>query len=169
MKLPVKLGAKYVDAVEKIGKDKKVKRPVLKMFIVAIGVVIMLITGCAEQEPPDMKKSRLIAAENLELKKQLEQHNKEIEKIKQMHEESIKEQQKLLADCLQEKDSWKNKSQQKIREQVDRVLDAVMEQNAKLREENEKLKEQIEQLQTQVQQLEKKLEDLIPKQPRPLE
>lgn len=137
------------------------------MCIVAIGVVIMLITGCAEQEPPSVKKSRLIAAENIELKKQLEQRRKEIEKINQLHEESIKEQQKLIAECLQEKESWKDKSQQNIREQVDSVLDAVMEQNVKLREENEKLNEQIELLQIKVQQLEKKLKEIT--SPRPLE
>lgn len=139
------------------------------MLIVAIGVVIILIAGCAEQETPNVKKSRLIAAENIELKKQLEQRSKEIEKINQLYDEKIKEQQNLLADCLQKKESWKNKSQQNIREQVDSVLDAVMEQNAKLREKNEKLKEQIEQLQTKVQQLEKKLREITRPNPRPLE
>ena len=143
----MKLGAKYVMIVgEKIGKDWKVKESIRKMCVVAIGVVIMFITGCAEQETLSVKKSRLIAAENIELKKQLEQHRKEIEKLNKLYDEKIREQQNLLAECLQEKESWKNKSQQNIREQVDSVLDVVMEQNAELRRENEELKAQIEKL-----------------------
>jgi len=58
-----------------------------------------------------------------------------------------RQQEKLLAECVQEKESWKQKARQNVRNQVKGVFDAVMEQNVKLREENEKLKAEIEKLQ----------------------
>jgi len=106
----------------------------------------MLIAGCGEQEPPSMKKSRLIAVENMRLQKELEQLNKEIERLRERHNREIKKQEKLFAECLREKESWKQKARQNVRKQVEGVFDTVMEQNAKLRQENEKLKEQIEKL-----------------------
>ncbi len=123
------------------------KRAARKIFVLAVCVVVMLIVGCGEQAPPSVKKSRLIAAENMRLTKELERRDKEIESIKELHNKEIKKQEKLLAKCLEEKESWKQKARQNVRNQVKGVFDAVMEQNAKLREENEKLKAQIEKLQ----------------------
>jgi len=122
------------------------KRPVRKIYILAVCVVVMLIVGCGEQAPPGVKKSRLIAAENMRLKKELGRRSKEIERLKELHNKEINKQEKLLAECVQEKESWKQKARQNVRNQVKGVFDAVMEQNAKLREENEKLKAQIEKL-----------------------
>jgi hypothetical protein len=118
-----------------------------KAFVLAAGVAVVLIAGCGGREPPSVKKSRAIAAENMELRKELERRGEEIEKLKEQHDKEIKEQEKLLAECQQEKESWKEKSRQNVRSQVKGVLDTVMEQNAKLREENEKLKAQIKELQ----------------------
>jgi len=94
-----------------------------------------------------MKKSRLIAVENMQLKRELEQFNREIEKLIELHNRESRKQEKILAECVQEKESWKQKAQQNVRNQVKGVFDAVMEQNAKLLEENKKLKAQIEKLQ----------------------
>lgn len=121
-----------------------------KTFVLAVGVVAMLIAGCEGQELPSAKKSRLIAAENMQLKKELEQRSKEIEKLKKLHDRQMKEQEELLEKCLQEKEAWKEKSRQNVRNQVKGVFDAIMEQNAKLRQENEKLKAQIEELKTEL-------------------
>ncbi len=123
------------------------KRAARKIFFLAVGVVVMSIAGCGEQAPPGVKKSRLIAAENMRLTKELERCDKEIESIKELHNKEIKKQEKLLAKCLEEKESWKQKARQNVRNQVKGVFDAVMEQNVKLSEENEKLKAQIEKLQ----------------------
>jgi len=123
------------------------KRSALKIFVLTVCVVVMSIAGCVEQELPGVKKSRLIAVENMQLKKELGQRSKEIERLNELHNKEIKKQEKLLAECVQEKESWKQKARQNVRNQVKGVFDAVMEQNATLREENEKLKAQIEKLQ----------------------
>jgi len=125
----------------------EMKKIVRKIFVLAVCVFVMLIAGCWEQEPPSVKKSRLIAVENMRLKKELEQRSREIERLNELHNKEIKKQEKLLAECVQEKESWKKKARQNVRNQVKGVFDAVMEQNAKLRDENEKLKAQIEKLQ----------------------
>ncbi|HUU18457.1 MAG TPA: hypothetical protein VMW72_15005 [Sedimentisphaerales bacterium] len=123
------------------------KRAVRKIFVLAVGVVVMSIAGCGEQEPPSMKKSRLIAVENMQLKRELEQSNREIERLIELHNRESRKQEKILAECVQEKDSWKQKARQNVKNQVKGVFDAVMEQNAKLLEENKKLKAEIEKLQ----------------------
>ena len=123
------------------------KRAARKIFVLAVCVVVMSIAGCGEQEPPSVKKSRLIAAENMRLKRELEQRDREIEKLIELHNREIKKQEELLAKCVQEKDSWKKKARQNVRNQVKGVFDAVMEQNAKLLEENKKLKAEIKKLQ----------------------
>jgi len=123
------------------------KRAVRKIFVLAVGVVVMLVAGCGQQELPGVKRSRLIAVENMRLKKELGQRNKEIERLNELRNKESKKQEKLLAECMQEKMSWKQKARQNVRKQVKGVFDAVMEQNVKLSEENEKLKAQIEKLQ----------------------
>ena len=118
-----------------------------EIFVLTVCVVVMSIAGCGNQEPPSVKKSRLIAVENMQLTKELGQRNKEIERLNELHNKESKKQEKLLAKCVQEKENWKQKARQNVRNQVKGVFDAVMEQNVKLREENEKLKAQIEKLQ----------------------
>ena len=108
-----------------------------RAFILAVCiVVIMLIAGCEEQDPA--RKSRLIAAENIQLKEQLEQCEAEVEKQRALEEQS----QEQVAGLMNE------------------ISKTFGEENKKLREENKALKVQIKQLEAQVQQLEKELEEL---------
>ena len=117
-----------------------------KIFVLAVGIVVISIAGCGQPEPPSDKMSRLISVENSRLKKELELRDKEIERLKKLHNNDKKKQDKLLAECVREKERWEQKARQNIRNQVKGVVDSVMEQNAKLREENENLKAQIEKL-----------------------
>lgn len=146
------------------------KKVIRKGFVLAVSaVVIMLIAGCEEQQLQNAKKSRLIAAENMQLKKELERLSSDIEELKKLHGKEIEKQQEQLAKCQEEKETWKEKSRQNIRNQVNSVLDAIMKKNAKLRKENKKLKAQVEQLEAQAQQPEKKVEEQPAAQPKPLE
>lgn len=113
---------------------------------------LVLIAGCGGSEPPNVKKSRAVVAENIELRKQLEQRSEEIRKLEARYSEEAKKMQNLFDECEQEKQTWKRKAQQNIRDQVKGVLDVVVEENVRLREENQALKAQIEELQTPVKQ-----------------
>jgi cell division septum initiation protein DivIVA len=128
--------------------------PARKTFVTVVSVAAMLIGGCGGQESPSVKQGRALAAENIELRKQLEQRSAEIEKLTQRHSEELKKQQSLLEKCEQESQAWKTKAQQNIRDQVKGVLDTVVDENAKLREESKALKAQIEELQAQLKQSE---------------
>ena len=123
------------------------KTAVRKIFVLAVGLIVILFAGCAQPEQSSEKMSRLISVENAKLKKELELRNREIESLTKLRNQQSKKQDKLLADCIKEKESWKKKAQQNVRNQVKGVFDAVMEQNAKLLEENEKLKAEIKKLQ----------------------
>ena len=123
------------------------KRTIQKLFLWAVVVVVISFAGCGQPEPPGDKMGRLIAVENSRLKKELDLSNRQIERLQKLHSEENKKQEKLLAECVKQRNSWKKKTQQNVRNQVKGVFDAVMEQNAKLLEENEKLKAQIEKLQ----------------------
>jgi outer membrane murein-binding lipoprotein Lpp len=129
-----------------MGKDDHMKGQARKAPVFAVCFIVTLIAGCGQKEPPSVKQSRAIAAENIELRKQLERLNRQIEKLKEQHDKKTNEQKKLLARCEQEKEAWKKKAQQNVRNQVEPVLDAVIDETAKLREENTRLKAQIEQL-----------------------
>jgi len=127
------------------------KVPAGKVIVLVVSIAVMLTTGCGPQEPPNVKKTRVIAAENIELRRQLDRRNKEIELLKEQYQKETKAQKKLLQECLQEKEEWQNKSRQNIRNQVKGVLDTVLEENTKLREENKQLKSQIAEIQKQPQ------------------
>jgi len=125
-------------------KDDEMKKPTWKSLVVSIGLGVVLIAGCGEKEAPSVKQSRAIAAENMELQKQLDRSHAQIEDLKDQYDEESKKQQKLLEKCQQERDQWKAKSRQSVRDQVKSVLDSVMADNTRLRKENARLKAQIE-------------------------
>ena len=131
----------------------KMKRPVSRMLLLAVGVVfgIMLITGCEEEEnlsntkpdtEPNAKRSRLIAIENTQLKAQ-------IEELKKLHTSEMEKQKKLLDNCLREKKTLEDMSQKGVDTYMKDFLGPLAEENAKLREENQTLKAQIEKLKTE--------------------
>lgn len=130
----------------------KMKGMIQKMLILAVSsiIIMMWVAGCQEEQTTDAKKGRLVAAENIKLKNELGQRDKEIKRLKQLHSKEIKRQEGLLAKCQEEKEVWQKKADENIKEQVSEVSTVVMEQNSKLREENENLKSQIEKLKAQL-------------------
>ena len=94
------------------------KRPVrTAMFLSAIAAV-MLVTGCEKENLSNTKKYRLMAAENIQLKKELE------------------EQKKLL----------EQQSPKSIEDIVNAAFKDIAEEHEQLVKENTELKAQLEQL-----------------------
>jgi hypothetical protein len=125
------------------------KLPILPLLLWICA--IMLTAGCGQPETPNVKKARAIAAENIELRKELNRRNNQLKTLKEQYGEELETQKKRLKTCLQEKEELKEKSRQNVRDQVKGVLDPVLEDNRKLREENTRLKAQIEELQKKKQ------------------
>ncbi len=109
----------------------------------AFCVTVFIISGCNKPQTYSEKQSRLIAAENIELKRQIEELNQKIGKLVEQHQKEVVSQVQLLADAQKEIETLKEQSKQNIHNQVQDVLDAVIQQNTELREELEKLKEQL--------------------------
>jgi len=122
------------------------KRPAQKVILTVSVAAITLFAGCEEQYLSDTKKVRLIAVENRQLKKQLEQCRKKVEKQEKRYDTDMEKQKKLLDKCLAEKKGLRERLQKKTRDQLDSVLGVVLEQNTKLRDENQKLRARIEKL-----------------------
>ena len=120
------------------------KKTAWKSLVVSIGFAVVLIGGCGETEAPSVRQSRAIAAENIELQKELDRSNARIENIKKQYDKELDKRQNLLEKCQQEREQWKEKSKRNVRDQVKGVADSVMADNTRLREENAMLKAQIE-------------------------
>jgi DNA anti-recombination protein RmuC len=128
------------------------KKLVQKASLVVITVALVVVAGCQEeQQTPGVKKARLIAAENIKLKKQLEQRDQEIEKLKRRYSAELQKQQEKLSECLKQKDDLRQQLKEGMKERVEDVLSAVVEDNAKLRREIKGLKTQITELRKQVE------------------
>ena len=141
-------------------------KPIQMIFVLAVGLVVVLGVGCQEQELPSEKKSRLIAAENIQLQKELEQRSKEIKSLKKQHDKEIKQLKEELTKCQKQKEALEKQLQENVEEKVDDILSAVVDENAKLREEIKKLKAQIEKLKKELEESEAK--PRLPKKPQPL-
>lgn len=120
------------------------KRPSQKVAVLAVGiVVIMFVAGCEEEAlstQSNIRKHKLIAAENKQLKKESEQRSKE-----------IKSQKELLDKCLEEKKNLQEKPQEDAEELMTLVFESFNEESKKLKEENKNLKARIEELEKQLE------------------
>ncbi len=125
------------------------KRPAQKVILAVSVAAIMLFAGCEEEYLSDTKKVRLIAVENRQLKKQLEQCRKKVEKQEKRYDTDTEKQKKLLDKCLAKKKGLWEQLHKKTRDQLDSVLGVVIEENQKLRARIEKLKEELEKLEGQ--------------------
>ena len=126
------------------------KGPAHKTLVLAVGIVvgIMLIAGCEEEKnssntTSDTKRSRLIAVENIQLKKQ-------IGELKRLHAGQIERQKKQLDKCLREKKALEELSSKGVESYMQDILGPLAEENAKLHEEIKTLKAQIEKLKAEL-------------------
>ncbi len=113
------------------------KRMVSKVLFLAI-FGIAFVAGCEDENQTDTKMSRLVANENIQLKKDLQNCQKEIEK-----------QKKLLEQCEQMNDSLQEEATKEMTDFLDSMVKEAMEENERLQEENKKLKAEIETLKAQ--------------------
>ncbi len=103
------------------------------------------IAGCEEANLPDTKKSRLIAAKDIQLKKQLAQCGEELDEQKQLAEK-----------CLQEKKDFQKRTNEGYEEMLNTLFENFDEETGRLRQENEQLKSKVEDLEKQLRQSEEK-------------
>ena len=105
------------------------KELIKKFSAVAVFAIIFIsVAGCEEQQKTsNTKKDRVFAAQNIELKGQLERCNNQVAKL------------------LEEKETLRESHQKAIKDMTENVFIKVLDENKALRDENEALKSQIEQ------------------------
>ena len=124
------------------------RRPAVKTIVLAVSILLIAVLseGCKEQSPEDTKsilrKSRLMASENTQLKKELATSKEKIAEQKTQIEE-YQERLKKLKDGIR-------KSSEEL---VETVFMGFAEGNLELTAENEKLKAEIEELKKELEAL----------------
>jgi len=121
---------------------RHVRKGIILVFVVAIAIA----AGCQESQTPSEKKSRVIAAQNMELQKQLAERDKQIDDLKAQYAARIGLEQKKLAECEKQTAGCKQQLEQGMEEKVNDILVASIEESAKVREENTALKAEIVEL-----------------------
>ena len=123
------------------------------LFFVA---VFVSVAGCQESDMSNDKQTRLIAAENMRLKKDLEQRTDELAEQKRLYESCLEEKEALLAKnqtYLQGKEEIEKRAYAKSEELMRLLTDHMQQQRDKLQAENETLKSRIESLEKDLEQL----------------
>ena len=115
-------------------------------MVISIGFGVLLTAGCGQNEPPSVKQCRAIAAENMQLQKELERSKARFENLKEQYDKELEKQQTLLDECRLQRDQWKAKSRQNVRDQAESLVDPLMKEITRLREENARLRAQLEEL-----------------------
>jgi FtsZ-binding cell division protein ZapB len=126
------------------------KALMLRYFILVIGIIILLTTGCAPREPMSVRMSRVVAAENLKLKEDLRERDWEIESLKEAHQRQVEKLEKTIAECKEKIRTWQEESRRNLRKQVEDVVDNLVARNSILQKEIEALKEENKRLQKEL-------------------
>ncbi len=113
-------------------------------FVVASSIALTLMaSGCHRETTPGTKQARLIAAENMQLKKSLTGRQSELDELKAQHAKELQQKDAELAACRKRIAALESDLEKGIAERVSGVTAAVMDENARLRRELEKLKTQL--------------------------
>ncbi|MBN2020824.1 MAG: hypothetical protein JW749_11445 [Sedimentisphaerales bacterium] len=106
------------------------------LAVVMVTLISLSVTGCQEEQVlQDEKTYRLIGAENIRLMGENEKLIGQINRLSQ-----------ALAKCEEEKQTYKHRAEVEIKENVEGILKAAMDQNVAQRDEIERLQAEIAKL-----------------------
>jgi ABC-type phosphate transport system auxiliary subunit len=108
----------------------------VSMLVITLIVIVSIsfFSGCEEQV--DSRKARLAMAENLELKKQIEQCERQVDN-----------KEDALEQCRTQKDRLQEQINDDLSGMITVMAAAMEQEKEQLQKENKQLKDQIEQLQ----------------------
>jgi phage shock protein A len=105
------------------------------LAIVAAVFIGVWAGGCQEEQTADVKMSRLISAENRQLKQEIENLKKQID-----------QQEQNLAQCEKAKQDWQYKAEKGLEKQGEKMMSMMITSEAGLTAENERLKAELAKL-----------------------
>lgn len=125
---------------------------VCKAAFAGVGILALMICGCAGTESPDSRTGKLIVLENAQLKKDLEQSREQVKNL----ERRLEIQKKMLEQCKQERNKFEEQANTNFAGQLEAIVGGLSDENAKLKEQNAALQQKLEQLEAKSAELEKK-------------
>jgi len=126
------------------GKGRDMGKRLSGRVVVAVTsfVVAAALAGC-QQPTPSEKQARLLAAENIDLKRQVADQQKEIAALQRKHGEELARRDQEVARCQARIEALQKDLQKGIAERVGDVTTRVMDENAQLRKQVERLQAEL--------------------------
>lgn len=125
-----------------------------------MALVAALVAGCQQQEAPNEKQARLVAARNIELQEQLAARQVQTAALQQEYEEELRTRDEELAQCRARIETLQKDVEKGIAERVTGVTATLMNENARLRAEVESQQAESKRLRTGITRLEAEIERL---------
>lgn len=122
------------------------------LLVVGLLMVSLPAGGCRHEKTPGAKQARLIAAENIQLKKHLADREAELARAETQHAQDVEQCEERLAACQERTENLQKDLQKGIAERVNSVTAAVVDENARLRQEIQKLRAEIDNLEARLSQ-----------------
>ncbi len=118
------------------------------MLVVAVLAAwsLVWVSGCQQNQDPDMRQARLAAAENIELKKDLARCEERIESLKKEYDQQLARKDAQLVASRKLSEDLREDLRKGVATRVNAVTGKVMDENAKLRKEVETLRAEIAKL-----------------------
>lgn len=121
-----------------------------------VAVALMMIAaagpGCQQPQTPNERQARLLAAENLQLRKQLADQQARLESLQKQQAQRIQQQEQELSRCQARAEQLQKDLEKGIAERVGDVTTKVVDENARLRKQIESLQSQLKKLKAEPNQ-----------------
>jgi len=115
--------------------------------VALVATVVLFWAGCRQmqqQEPPNEKQTRLLAAQREDLRRALAAKDAEIASLRNEHARELQQRDEEQARLRARIEAMQKEIDKGIAERVGSLTTAVMDDNARLRKEIEQLKKQNE-------------------------
>jgi len=114
--------------------------------------LVTVLAGCQQPQTPNEKQARLLAAENLQLKKQLADQQAKLASLQKQQTQRIQQQEEELSKCRARAEQLQKDLEKGIGERVRDVTAKVMDENASLRKQIESLQARLKKLKAEPNQ-----------------
>ena len=106
-------------------------------------IVAAVLAGCQQPQTPSEKQARLLAAENIQLKRQLADQRTQMETLQKQQNQKLQQQDQDLSKCQARAEQLQKDLDKGIAERVGDVTTKVMDENARLRKQIESLQSKL--------------------------
>lgn len=122
------------------------RRPIHKALALLFLAALVCSAGCQEAQNSSEKQSRLVAARNIELEKQLAARDKEMGNLKAQYAASLELEQKNLADCRKKSAECEEKFKEDWNKKIMEMVVPTQDKAAQLQMQNLMLQAKIDEL-----------------------